>query len=403
MDTLQKLDILGASADYDICSPGSQQTGLFPTAAGRRRGIPGVYQSTVSRGQKLALLKVLFTNVCEKDCAYCAFRAAKDGVRTSFQPEELARTFVDMHDAGLVDGLFLSSGVAGSADMTMERMLQTVEIIRKTHRFQGYVHVKVLPGAKLEYVEWAARLASRLSININMEAPTAGHLAKLTSAKDLDQDILRRMRWIAALRDEDGLLPSGQTTQFMVGPAGESDRDIMRAAAWLYRDLGLSRAYFSAFRPIEGTPLEGQPAVAPQREHRLYQMDWLQRHYPFDEDELALAFREDGNLDLEADPKEVIASRCPEIYPVEVNVAPLHLLLRVPGIGPVSGARIVAMRREHRFSTAEQLRKVGVVTARALPFLTVAGRQIKNSPAWYCRRAPAKRHQAEGYQLSFDF
>ena len=161
MDRLEKLHILGASAEYDICSP-SRQVPNHPAQAPRRRHLPGVYHSAISRGQTAALLKVLFTNVCEKDCAYCAFRAARDGVRTSFQPEELARLFIDLHSSGMVDGLFLSSGVAGNADTTMERMLNTVEILREVHQFKGYVHLKVLPGAKLEYVEWAAHLASRL-------------------------------------------------------------------------------------------------------------------------------------------------------------------------------------------------------------------------------------------------
>jgi predicted DNA-binding helix-hairpin-helix protein len=312
------------------------------------------------------------TNVCTNDCAYCVNQAGRDIPRTSFRPDELAGSFMQLHGRGLVQGLFLSSGIAGDPSRTMESMIETVEILRRRHEFKGYVHLKILPGASFDCVEEGCKLANRVSVN--MEAPTTLHLARLSSKKDLYHGILEPMRWVKKLAAADGrLLPSGQTTQFVVGAAGESDRDILHATEALYRELDLRRVYYSAFRPVENSPLEGVPPAPPLREHRLYQADWLLRVYGFSPQEIELALEGQGDLPLRKDPKVAIAERQPWLFPVDLNRASYDELLHVPGIGPVSARRIVQVRREGSISSLEQLRKMHVVTARAAPFVWFRG------------------------------
>ena len=251
-------------------------------------------------------------------------------------------------------------------------MIKTVEILRRCYGFEGYIHLKILPGAPFDCVEEGCKLASRVSLN--MEAPTAEHLARLSSKKDLDRDIVERMRWIKQLMATDErLLPSGQTTQFVVGAAGETDRDILHTTGALYREIELRRVYFSAFRPVTGSPLERLSPASPQREHRLYQADWLLRIYGFSPQEIELALGERGNLPLTKDPKLAIAQKQPWLFPVDVNRASYDELLHVPGIGPLSARRIIEARSEHSIFSLEQLKKMRVVTKRAASFIWFQG------------------------------
>jgi predicted DNA-binding helix-hairpin-helix protein len=271
-----------------------------------------------------------------------------------------------------VQGIFLSSGIAGNATSTQQRMVDTIEILRKRHGFGGYVHLKVLPGADFATVEAGCKLATRVSIN--MEAPTAHHLARLSSRKDIYEGIVQPMRWIKKIvSNNEMLVPSGQTTQFVVGAADETDRDLLHTVQALYRDVGLRRAYFSAFRPVSHSRLEEHRPTPPIREHRLYQVDWLLRVYGFSSSEVELALANDGNLALGTDPKVAIAGRQPGLYPLDVNKASCEELLRVPGIGPVSAQRIVDTRRDHRINSVEQLRKMRVATRRAMSYLWFRG------------------------------
>jgi len=254
-------------------------------------------------------------------------------------------------------------------------MIETVDILRRRHDFHGYVHLKILPGAAYDCVEAACKLASRVSVN--MEAPTAGHLAKLSSKKDIHHGIMERMLWVKKLTAADTrLTPSGQTTQFVVGAAGETDRDIIAATRGLYHDLGLRRVYYSAYRPIGSSRLEGVPAAPPMREHRLYQADWLMRVYGFPKTDIELALGREGNLPLRHDPKELIAARQPWLFPVDVNRAGYNELLRVPGIGPVSAKAIIVARREHSIFSLEQLTRIGVAH-RAEPYIWFRGMPVK--------------------------
>ena len=368
MDVAQKLQIVAASARFDICGYDAARSMQLANTDPHRF----IYRSTLPGGGCTSLFKVLLTNVCTNDCAYCVNQVGRDRPRAYFQPHELASLFMELHRKRLVRGLFLSSGVAGSPSRTMQEMVDTVEILRKRHEYTGYVHLKMMPGAGYDCVEAACKVANRVSINI--EAPTAHHLARLSSRKDLYDGIVERMRWAKQVMSaNEALVPSGQTTQFVVGAAGETDREILRTTGALYREIGLRRVYFSAFQPVIDSPLEGLRATPPMREHRLYQADWLLRVYGFSSNELDLALGDKGDLSLAKDPKMMIARRQPWLFPVDVNRAGYEELLRVPGIGPISARRIVEARAEHSIFALVQLKKMGVVTKRAGSFIWFRG------------------------------
>jgi predicted DNA-binding helix-hairpin-helix protein len=272
----------------------------------------------------------------------------------------------------MVEGLFLSSGISDNADNTMESIIKTIEILRMKYLFRGYIHAKMLPGASDDRIEAVCRLANRVSVNI--EAPTAGHLKRLSIKKDLEGGILAPMKLAKSFKERHPLLvPAGQTTQFVVGAAGEKDADIIDTTAGLYRDIGLRRIYFSAYRPVGDPRLEGVNPASPWRQHRLYQADWLLRVYRFSYEEVTTALDEKGNLPLRMNPKLVIARARPWLYPVDVNTAGYGELLRVPGIGPLSARRIVDMRQVHEITSVEQLKKLRVRYREAMPFICFNG------------------------------
>jgi predicted DNA-binding helix-hairpin-helix protein len=255
----------------------------------------------------------------------------------------------------------------------MERMIATAEILRKNYLYRGYIHLKIMPGASWGCVERATQVADRVSVNL--EAPGQKWLRRLAPDKKLD-DLLAPLLWVRRLLedgDERRVRRAGQTTQFVVGAAGEPDREILQTTERLYRELKLARVYFSAFQPLEGTPLEDQPATPLLREHRLYQTDFLFRRYGFALEELI--FDQEGNLSLEADPKMAWALYHPHFFPVEVNQATKEELLRVPGIGPKSASRIIKGRRLGRLRTLEDLQSLGAVAKRAAPFITLSGKR----------------------------
>ena len=375
MDVVQKIEALGESAQYDLCNACG--------AATRQRDDLGrwIYPAALPDGSRVRVLKVLMTNVCEKDCYYCAVRASRDVPRASFTAEELARAFDRMHRADLVDGIFLSSAVCAGADRTMDRMIACVELIRTRYQFPGYVHLKLLPGCSEAHVERAVQLAHRVSVNL--EAPSAERLAAIAPRKDFYLELTTPMRVAKRLIDASGgrLAPAGQTTQFVVGAAGEPDHEILAKTAELYRDLDLRRAYYSAFQPVRGTPLDGLEPTPTWREHRLYQADWLLRFYGFSFDDLV--FDAGGNLPRKADPKMMYARSHPELFPVEINRASREELLRVPGLGPRSVARILRWRREGALRELGDLAKTGAVANRAATFLLMDGRRPPHQlPLW---------------------
>ena len=367
-DAREKVEVLGRAAQYDVCGE------ACGTDAARVRGNLDrwIYPAVMPDGKRVMLLKVLMTNACERNCAYCANRIGRDAPRTHFTPDELARLFEQMVQRKLVQGMFLSSGICGGSQRTMDRMLATVELVRARYQFNGYVHLKLLPGSTKAQVERAGQLAQRVSVNL--EAPNMERLARIAPSKGREE-LLGPMRWASEFirKGEGRWAPSGQTTQFVVGAADESDREILTTTSYLYKKLDLHRAYYSAFQPVRNTPLEGKPHTPTWREHRLYQCDFLFRLYGFELDELV--FGTDGDLPRDADPKTMWAQAHPEYYPVEVNRANRDALLRVPGIGPRSATRILSARRDARLTTLRDLRKLGAVGSRAAPYVLLGGKR----------------------------
>ena len=252
----------------------------------------------------------------------------------------------------------------------MDRMLGTVELLRRRHRFRGYIHLKMIPGCRPDQIGRAMELATRLSVN--MEAPTAAHLARIAPGKKFDSEILAPMRQVSRAIAEGRFARAGQTTQLVVGAAGEADREVARAAAWAYGEMGLARVYYSAMQPVPGTPVADRPPVAFGREHRLYQVDFLLRSYGFSVDEIE--FDSAGALPLDVDPKTAWARRHPERFPVEINTAALGELLRVPGIGPGAAKRLEQMRGAHRLRDVAALRAAGASWKVASPFVLLDGK-----------------------------
>ncbi|MGD0807638.1 MAG: radical SAM protein [Anaerolineales bacterium] len=334
-----------------------------------------VYNAVVSGGKSIRLLKSLLTTVCENNCAYCGIRWGKDSRRVTFQPEEMADLFLRLYESGACEGLFLSSGVAGGGVHTQDRLIATAEILRR-RGYRGYLHLKIMPGAERDQVEQAMRLASRVSINL--EAPTAECLAAIAPRKQAEV-LYNPLVWIDAIRKStdptgawNGRWPSS-STQFVVGAAGESDRDLLRMAERLRREAGLARVYYSTFDPAEGTPLENAPAENPVRSFRLYQADFLIRDYGFGADELLPG---GDRLNLNVDPKMLYARRCLIEEPVDVDRADRSALLRVPGIGPRTVQSILETRRKgSRIRTIEDLKRLGVPVHRAAEFILINGKK----------------------------
>jgi predicted DNA-binding helix-hairpin-helix protein len=366
-DIQQKLAILGAETADEVTEAPAEQRLRHPTGM--------IYNAKPQGGGTTRLFKVLQTNACRYACKYCFTSCAIRRKRTTFKPDELATTFTSLQRERRVDGLFLSSGIVPDADTTMEKMLATVERLRLQEGYTGYIHLKLIPGASFEYIERAVELADRVSLNL--EAPNQARLNDLAPDKEFAGSMWGRMAWAAELmkraRQEGRQAARSLTTQFVVGAVGESDRELLETVQRAHRELGLWRAYFSAFHPIERSPLADAPAEDPTRTLRLYQSDFMIRDYGFRYDELP--FDEQGLLPRDKTPKQAWAeSHLHE--PIEVNRAPRHVLLKVPGIGPKSADRIIAARREARLRDITQLKALGVTTGWAAPYVLLDGRHI---------------------------
>jgi predicted DNA-binding helix-hairpin-helix protein len=339
-------------------------------------------------GMRVSLLRILMTNACSYNCHYCPMRRDRDMPRTLLKPEELVRIFLGARARGWCEGLFVTTGIPGRPVKVMDDLIAALELLRERHRFGGYIHVKLVPGAEPAQIERLTQLASRVSVNL--EAPCGASLASIAPDKSFGAAVsaLEQVRGRLLLEREerahgkprDALHPggvSGMTMQFVVGATPDSDRSILDTVGRLRAGGGIHHAHFSAFRPIEDTPLEGAPAAPALREHRLYQVDHLLREYGFGADEVV--FEPTGNLPLAVDPKSAWAIAHPERFPVEVRTASPEELLRVPGIGPTSARRIVAERGGTTFRALGDLRKLGVVTSRAAGFITLGGRRLQSS------------------------
>ncbi len=387
MDTMEKLRILSDAAKYDAActSSGAQKSA-------RRGGIGsaeacGICHSFAGDGRCISLLKVLQSNVCVYDCAYCVNRRSNDTRRASFAPRELAELTIAFYRRNYIEGLFLSSGVAGSPDAATETMIETLRILREEYRFSGYIHAKAIPGADAALVRRLGMLADRLSVNI--ELPSGASLQRLAPDKTkaailgpmgLIQGGIHESRDLVRFRHAPKFAPAGQSTQMIVGATNESDRQILTLTSALYTRYQLKRVFYSAYIPVNearALPPVGTPPPL-WREHRLYQADWLLRFYGFSSEELF--DKTEGRLHPYLDPKCHWALRHREVFPMEVNRAPYELLLRVPGVGVKSAWRITRARRAAAL-TWDALAKIGVVTKRARHFLVANGKRYYAAPA----------------------
>lgn len=380
----EKLKILSDAAKYDVSCTSS---GVDRNGDGNGMGncrAAGICHSFSADGRCISLLKILFTNECIFDCKYCINRSSNDVVRTSFTPEEVCTLTMEFYRRNYIEGLFLSSGVLKSPNYTMELIYAALYRLRKVCNFQGYIHVKAIPGADPELIKRVGFLADRMSVN--MELPTAESLRLLAPHKTR-KSILTPMRLVqnrmeenkeelAVYRNAPKFVPAGQSTQMIIGATPESDYQILNVAESLYRKFDLKRVFYSAFVAVnEDTLLPQKTSDGPPllREHRLYQADWLLRFYKFKAEELL--DEKNPNFNLYLDPKCNWALKHLETFPVEVNRADYEVLLRVPGIGVKSAQRIVKARRMGILDFSD-LKKMGVVLKRALYFITCGGRMM---------------------------
>ncbi|NLI09186.1 MAG: putative DNA modification/repair radical SAM protein [Elusimicrobia bacterium] len=372
MELTEKLEILANSAKYDAscASSGSDRKGGAIGSA----HISGICHSWSSDGRCVSLLKILLTNICEYDCAYCVNRKSNNIKRTAFSAEEICKLTLEFYKRNYIEGLFLSSAVLKNPDFTMELMIKAVKKLRKEYNFSGYVHFKVIPGADLKLVREASLYADRISVNI--ELPDHKSLERLCPEKN-KESVFKPMKYAADLIMESKkskflkLAPAGQSTQLIVGADENSDYKILNLSQWLYKKIYLKRVYYSGFVKVNSDnrlPAIKDPPLI--REHRLYQADWLLRFYEFKANEL---LDENENLNLSLDPKTAWALKNMDRFPVEINKADYQTLLRVPGIGIISAKKIIKARKFTNI-TLGGLKNMGISLKKAIYFITLNGK-----------------------------
>ncbi|MDP2337925.1 MAG: putative DNA modification/repair radical SAM protein [Bacteroidota bacterium] len=375
--SLEKLKILAGAAKYDV-SCASSGTKRSNTNAGIGNASAwGICHSFTEDGRCISLLKIMLSNYCIYDCAYCINRKSNDIPRTSFSPDEIANLTIEFYRRNYIEGLFLSSGVLINPDHTMERMVSVAKKLRTEHLYNGYIHLKTIPGASQQLIADAGRWADRLSVNI--EIPTENNLKMLAPDKDF-KSVFEPMKIISTgileskeerkkNRNAPLFSPAGQSTQLIIGATNDTDHTILKLSSALYSRRDLKRVYYSGYIPVNSydnrLPALNTPPL--RREHRLYQADWLLRFYGFRSDEIVNA--ENPNLDLELDPKVTYALHNPHLFPIDINTADPLMLLRVPGIGTRS-VPLIVMARKHTRLNSSHLQKMGVVMKRARYFIT---------------------------------
>ena len=373
----EKLVALAESAKYDVscASSGTTRKNVAGTV-GSAHGW-GICHSFTADGRCVSLLKIMLTNHCIYDCAYCINRRSNDIRRATLTPDELIELTMEFYRRNYIEGLFLSSGVIRSPDYTMERMVRVIKDLRTVHRFNGYIHMKSIPGASRELIAQAGLYADRMSVNVEIAkesnlkflAPEKDHESVYRPMSFIQQGLLASAEERRTMRHAPRFVPAGQSTQMIVGATSDTDREMLMLSSALYKVQGMKRVYYSGYIPVNeyDTRLPAVTAAPLVRENRLYQSDWLMRFYGFAAEEIV----DDGapNLDLEVDPKLGWALRHPEFFPVDVNRADYAEILRVPGIGVKSAQLIVASRRHGKLSSYG-LRKIGVVMKKAQYFIT---------------------------------
>ncbi|MGH7562147.1 MAG: radical SAM protein [Gemmatimonadales bacterium] len=410
LDLEQKLDILMALAADD-------RDGRPPPPRLRHTDDLGALRPLNIRdfrpraGMRMRLLRVLMTNACSFNCHYCPMRRDRELPRTLLKPEELVRIFLGARQRGWCEGLFITTGIPGRPVHVADQLVAVLELLRERHRFTGYIHVKLVPGADDAQIERITSLASRVSINF--EAPCGATLAPIAPEKQWDVTYrgFERARSLVVnerlARDHgrpvDPLHPggaAGMTMQFVVGATPDSDETILHTIARLSRRGGVHHPHFSAFRPITRTPMESVPAAPALREHRLYQAAHLMKDYGFEVAEVV--FEGAGNLPLGIDPKAAWALSHPELFPVEVRTAEYRELVRVPGIGPVVARRLVKERVDTVIRGLRDLRALGVLVDRAAGFLTLGGRRLADTRWTEQLGFWAPEDEAGGYHLTYE-
>ena len=376
-NVISKLKILTESAKYDVsCSSSGTVRSNKPGMLGNTVGGMGICHSFSEDGRCISLLKTMLTNHCIYDCSYCINRRSNDLPRATFSVSELVDLTIEFYRRNYIEGLFLSSGVVRNPDYTMERLVRVIKDLRQIHRFNGYIHLKSIPGASQELVREAGLYADRLSVNVEIPkeenlkylAPEKDHQSVFAPMSFIQQGVLENKEDRRKFRNAPRFVPAGQSTQMIVGATSETDKDILFLSSSLYDRPTMRRVYYSGYVAVntydKRLPAKQPPLV---RENRLYQADWLMRFYQFNVDEIV----DDAfpNLDLEIDPKLAWALRHPEFFPVDVNKADYEMILRVPGIGVKSARLIVASRRYSKLGYY-QLKKIGIVMKKAQYFIT---------------------------------
>lgn len=380
MDELQTLRLLSGNMDLEP----SEECGR---SCQKKIDLEDIctYPAKLPGGGHVVLLKTLLSSTCENDCNYCPFRAGRDFRRATFSPDQFAGLFMKLYRAGIVGGLFLSSGIVRGGVTTQDQLIETSEILRFRYRFTGYLHLKIMPGAETAQIDRVMQLADRISINL--EAPTALRLKSLAPRKEYLKQLVEPLKYIHQKRltqpPHKGWKGrwASSTTQFVVGAVGDTDLELLQTTSDLIAHAGLRRAYFSRFTPHRDTPLEDHPAVSLARQNRLYQASYLLRDYGYDFEELP--FAPDGSLPEGIDPKMAMAREVLAERPCEVNTAPLEELMRVPGIGPRSAGRIIAIRKIHPLRDVAVLQGLGISVKRCSPFILLNGKMLPVQPALF--------------------
>jgi predicted DNA-binding helix-hairpin-helix protein len=380
-DTLSRMTRMG---DVTLYEPAGDQPlqEAAATHTGERfqaRSLADCITAVSTPTGKKPILKTMLTTACERNCYYCPFRAGRSRTeRATLRPDDLAKAFDALQHSGQVDGLFLSSGIVRGSVTTQDKIIDAVEIIRKRYAYRGYIHLKLMPGAEYDQVFRAMQLADRISVNL--EGANQQRLSALAPKKDFERELVQLLRWAAQIRHENPHLKLARpVTQFVVGAVGDTDVELLSTTQRLHQQVGLVRAYFSAFRPVEQTPLENTPPTDPLREYRLYQASFLLRDYGWEVEELPFSAEGSqlGNLRLDVDPKRAWADAHLSFIPVEVMTASREQLMRVPGIGPRTADLILAARQKGTLRDLNDLRKVGVRgPERSAPYITLAGRKV---------------------------
>ncbi|MCX8618231.1 putative DNA modification/repair radical SAM protein [Gilliamella sp. B2923] len=373
---IAKLEILAESAKYDISCASSGTS-----RSNKHKGIGnasscGICHSFTADGRCVSLLKIMLTNYCMFDCAYCINRQSNDIPRAGFTPKELADLTIEFYRRNYIEGLFISSGIVRSPDHTMEKMIRVVKILRNEYHFNGYIHMKAIPGASNELITEAGLLVDRMSVNLEIAteknlkllAPDKDHQSIYQPMRHIQQNLLENIEDRKKIKSTPKFVPAGQSTQVIIGATDETDNQILQLTAKLYKRPSMKRVYYSGFIPVNSydSRLPVVQEVPRVRENRLYQADWLLRFYGFDVNEIVNEQYPD--LDLTVDPKLAWAIRNPQCFPVDVNRDSYQKILRVPGIG-VKSAKMIVLARRHRKLNLEALKRIGVVLKRAQFFI----------------------------------